>query len=559
MNVQLKEDYFASLRNQITNRENWVKDKFVVFNHEAGSGKSQSTFEILGQLQNDPTMKALYVQNFVKDDRLIKTVEAINKNADGKQIAIGYAKDVNFTLNDAMLMDAQIICITHRMYLQVCRGEHQKLIKGRDILIIDEYIDLVEEISVSVDDIGSLWMRIDDRDGKEIVKITESFRILLSEVRRKSSEKLMQYLDFNETKYKKYPSIIKEYMNKISNETEKEFLADIIQIIKNGCLFYNDAMHTYDKKNKFKLLKNNIILDANGGFDFRYAMSDMFIVREQGKIFDFSMTNFFHFQTNTSRHALSKQIDLQETILSNIPFQDKKGVLIVTDKGNKDHWEKAINDHLHELGEDVLHQVDYFGNLIGVNTYREYDTVIIAKTPYYDYLAYAINFFYYTACDNKKMGDIHTSIHLGLKCIRSSIVAGEVYQAIRRINRQCKLPSEIHLWMDFPEATDIILQQLPNLQRMTTRDYDDGKQGIQQKNNDKKGIFAERIEQIKEMLLQYQREGKQIVSKQELREAIGVKDCSNFTEYIRSLKEFFEKNNMYLKGTRKIVINTVGV
>ena len=50
------------------------------------------------------------------------------------------------------------------MYYQICKGNNLELIKGRDILIIDELPQLIQEIYVTRDDIASLWGRF-NRDG----------------------------------------------------------------------------------------------------------------------------------------------------------------------------------------------------------------------------------------------------------------------------------------------------------------------------------------------------------------------------------------------------------
>ena len=46
------------------------------------------------------------------------------------------------------------------MYSNICRGDHQDLIANRRILVIDEYPDLSERITVTNKEIGQLWTDI---------------------------------------------------------------------------------------------------------------------------------------------------------------------------------------------------------------------------------------------------------------------------------------------------------------------------------------------------------------------------------------------------------------
>lgn len=87
--MQNKEKYFSELYEQIMREEKWDKDHFIVFNHEAGSGKSQSTFRFIAELCNEKMNRVIYVQKFVRDEELLNTVATINHQA-GRKIAGGF-------------------------------------------------------------------------------------------------------------------------------------------------------------------------------------------------------------------------------------------------------------------------------------------------------------------------------------------------------------------------------------------------------------------------------------------------------------------------------------
>ncbi|MEC2157663.1 DEAD/DEAH box helicase family protein [Virgibacillus halodenitrificans] len=150
-------NYFHELRQHILDESKWDKSNFVVFNHEAGTGKSQSTFRFIGEMTKEKAHRVLYVQRFVRDDELNKTVDTINEHA-GKRVAEGvYSKEKQSTIRKKA--KAQVLCISHQMYKQICLGNREELKNERNLLIIDEYPDLVEKVSVTLDDIAYLWGR----------------------------------------------------------------------------------------------------------------------------------------------------------------------------------------------------------------------------------------------------------------------------------------------------------------------------------------------------------------------------------------------------------------
>ncbi|MEC2157665.1 hypothetical protein [Virgibacillus halodenitrificans] len=78
------------------------------------------------------------------------------------------------------------------------------------------------------------------------------------------------------------------------------------------------------------------------------------------------------------------------------------------------------------------------------------------KTPYYDYLSYALTYFYYRSLDGEKMEDIKVFHNEKVEEIRKTTVAGEVYQAIKRINRDNSQSAEMIVCTGYQEAMEIV-------------------------------------------------------------------------------------------------------
>lgn len=68
--------------------------------------------------------------------------------------------------------------------------------------------------------------------------------------------------------------------------------------------------------------------------------------------------------------------------------------------------------------------IDYFGNIIGVNSYRDFDTAVILKTPYFDYLSYALTYFYFRRLDGEEIEDIRVFKNEWVEEIRKDRCSG---------------------------------------------------------------------------------------------------------------------------------------
>jgi hypothetical protein len=534
--------YFGDLREQIMNEEKWVEDKFIVFSYEAGSGKSQSTFRFLAEMTKQKSNRVLYVQRFVKDDELDNTVSTINSHA-GKRVVEGIHSKMGVR-EKKKCIDAQVLVISHQMYLQICSGKRQELVKNRDILIIDEYPDLVERITLTINDVCELWGK--SIENNHLENLAYLLRKKRYECMSNSKQCKMQYIDFGEKEFELYKRIFSQRSEKIAEIIGEPLLEKLQQILSNGCYFYESAFHTFNNQLKLHTLKNNIILDANGSFDYRYRLSSQFIVKETVKFYDYSTSTLQHFKVKTDKTALKKQINLAEKTFEKISLENKNKTLIVTDKDNTEKVERKVSGYLSQLGfskEEIDKRVsiDYFGNLIGVNTYRDFETVVVLKTPFFDYLSYALTYLYFQSKDDKKMEDISVFQNADVESIRKTVVGGEIYQAIKRINRDNSQFAQMIVCTDYQEAIDVVVGQLPNIKYES-----DSVEVNKLKVDELPGNSAiARVAKAEKFLLEQMDAGVEKVQKKILKDLVGVKDGGNFKRTIlNNLAPFIKKHEI---------------
>ncbi|NRD76590.1 hypothetical protein HPT25_03675 [Bacillus sp. BRMEA1] len=548
---------FDDLKQQVFDKRRWDKTTFKVFSYEAGLGKSLTTQQFLAEAED----RALYVQRFVKDGALDETVERINEIA-GTKVAVRLAEDeIKSGKARKGAINARVLCITHQLYYSICKGNHQDLIADRSILVIDEYPDLLEQITVADREIGQLWATFYQYGLKETDELASLFRDLIRDYSYSfeiQKNKEMIFVHFNEEKYDKYKEVIDRLFKKadqIKKAEHKELLFKFQQLLHNGGYFYEYAFHTVDTTPKFAMLDCNIILDANAEQDYRYALSNKFQVIKQPKVFDNSNAVFYHYDVNTSKKALKGYKNLIEKALEQIDLKGSTGILFITEKSQKEKVEKEIEGYFNKTLKEVQEAwgypvtVDYFGNLIGKNCYRNYNTVIMLKTPNFSYESYTLSNFLYSSMENLPIGNISIFQDETVEKIRISTTAGEMYQAIRRIARSNTGDARIYVFNNNQDVIDMVLEQLPGIQYQKSQ-MDVEKVGREEGGKEK--VIKEKkmtkfdmtVEKVKAILTNLKQSNIKEIQKEQVRVEAGVKDKSNFSKLLIALKPFLETNQI---------------
>jgi hypothetical protein len=551
-------NYFHGLYEQIMDRSKWDADRFMVFGHEASSGKSQMTFRFIGEMTKTSNDRILFVQKFTRDDELINTVSKINEHA-GDTVAVKFSKeDTGKSKRKQQAVESQVLCITHQMYLVICKGERTELIIDRNILIIDEFPDIMEKVFLSSEDIGNLWIKNYKYDKhKTLDEIVYLLRDLLYKKKaHKLSDRLL-LVEFNNEVQNRYKKGIYDLLSTVSDDVDRKILSTINYLLLYGGYMYENAFHTYREDINYKMLQNNIILDANASFETKYTISNKFHTINQPKIFDYSNTTLHHNVIKTGKCNLKNYITFNEKVLSKVLPENREKILFVTDSEREKGLSTTISDYFISLGyskkevEMIFEEkirIDHFGNLIGVNTYRDFDTVVIMKTPNYDYVTYVLNYYHMTR--NKKDSELQLFKHEEIESLRESTVAGEIYQAIKRVNRDNSKNCDIFLFIDNDKVVNILLSQFPNIQYIKEQFDVDSKKNTSKK--EKK--FDIKVSIAKKILLQHKAKGETFIKKGELRKLVGENDAGNFRRVLLNMKVFFEEEDIYEEG-QKIIFN----
>lgn len=553
------ENYFEELREQIMNPGKWDSERFVVFDHEPGLGKTIHACRFIGEMTRKHSYRVLWVQPFKKGGLLEATANAINESA-GKPVALAVeGEDLRTDKQRQMVVEPQVLVITTRMYAQVCKGEHGELIKGRDILLIDEYPNLMDEIVISRRELSALYSHSVNIESEILDEMLDMFRTELRRLRIPTSEEQghMIWTTFQNEEYRKYRVEVNKLLKSPEAKGCKELLMKFRQLFRHEAYYYNGAFYTYDDGYEYVRLKNNIILDANGDFFYLYQLSKQFVVKHQPKVHDYSQSTLHHYLINTGKQGLKDNPTFFDQVVETVKLQGRKGVLFVTDKENKPKLETAIISHYGEKGEkketlaDISRKlgveisVEYHGNLLGRNEWRKFDTCVILKTPNFGYSSYTLMaYFFHTLDDEKSFRNIEMFRDDEVEPIRKTTIAAELFQAIKRINRDNSQEAEIFLFCSNEDAVAIVRKQLPGIQYVreqwcggaTTCHEDDQEQ-------DDNG----RTGQLKALILKYQAAGVDSVQKQELRLQIGDSK-SAFSHRLSDLKWFLEEQGIINNG-----------
>ncbi|MDQ0160744.1 hypothetical protein [Alkalibacillus salilacus] len=542
------EENFKDLLDKIRYKEMWSNQHFEVFNYEAGTGKSRITQLLLGLYTQKRDDSVLYVQKFSRDGELQSTVDRINEYAKCEVAAYLDSQDNKGSKKRRReKLKSQILVITHRMYEQVCYSEHEDIISGRQILIIDEFPDILDRIKVEMSDIQWLWSNSHKFINSELIEMLA--RELRDQLHR--FEKDPYYIQnvpyySHEVSNGNMVDDLEDFLSTYKKSEDASIVERILFVLKNGCFYNNQAFHTFNDNVAYKMLDNNIILDANGGLDARYNLSSLFQVKEQPKKYNYSNSSLIHYDVKTSKESLSNYVNFYYQVLEKEPIDLKQRTLFITDKNNFDDLRESLIGHLSAISPlkdpemliDKVVSIDYFGNIIGVNTYQMFDKVVILKTPNFDYIDYVLQSHFFD--DNEQHDDSISMFNdERVEPIRLTMIAGEFYQALKRINRDNQLPAQYVLFTDNSQAVDMIESELPGINRY---DY-----AFKPKTNQKEtesGRQRNWRNCIRDYLLQCKKEGRTQVTKKELRDNLGLQDNSNLSKYLKDLQYFMSQHGI---------------
>lgn len=535
--------YFQNLYSLLTDPSLWDANHFIVMNHEAGTGKSRNAQEIFAEIATTTSHRILYVIKFKRNNEMKNIVSHINNLAHDK-VAFGLDSDTKKSRkkwNEAL--NSKVLVITHSMYKRISQGLYPELMENRQILVIDEKPNLTTKCSVELMEIGGIV--------SSLYGILSANRQLLSDLKmmvESLTEKFWYYQHQSTANaimtpfyivpteqahmlqlLEKIEKVIKGHPNSLFFDTNQDALVRLRTILRHPSMVSQSEIFTFSETLPFVKMECNVILDANASMDPYYTMSDDFILQRQPKVLDFSGNRLIHYDLNTSKTGLSKNQDAEIAAFKSLDWSVFSNVLVVTDL-NRENIVRKLAAEITRIegrkGHAMRVEVTHFGNLIGVNRYRTFDTAILLKTPFLSNESYGLDYLHFSVLKNQP---VLPFTYQQLIEIKNSAVAGEMYQALARINRDHNLLANYIVFTANAEALKLVRQQMQNIhfetRAMSIHTSSSKQHKVSKTKQGKLGLLK--------LLSGYMRKGFKEIDKRRLRDDLGLQGF----EFSRVLKE----------------------
>lgn len=472
--------------------------KIRVFSLEAGGGKStilQNTInEQLGWMEN----KYIVVKPFTKD-----IMEFYDKVPDDYKRSVlpvtsGNWESVRNDLKNLHKYD--VVLITHERYRLLCRKSNQHIrkhfIEGRDVLVVDEKVDFPcftvskdleiqlrrilhhQELKTELDKMFSKLENIIEEYDQKVASIDE-------DLQSNQVGHVYRRIQMSDAKFEKFLEKVKakhDSREKVQDIEEK--LEHIKGVYQADHLFYNDGNLAgvnleYGHWNE---VPNTIILDATGSIDHAYKSSDRFEVLDQERFIDYSKSKL-HLFTNfkaSMGHIGSNSKAYFKQMAEYIKCNENEGrILIITHK----RYYPSVKENLlmngcseqdifvHEDQEEPISDakivINWFGNVVGSNSYQWFKQCYILGLPHLPFHKYVSDFIIHRSKPTYQMG---MKFNRGkfkngtFRNIQNSFLTKELYQAMKRVGRDPLPEVEWYVVLDDKEIRNELTPMFKNIQ-----------------------------------------------------------------------------------------------
>jgi len=478
-----------------------------------GSAKTENLITYCSMLPED--IQVLICTGLI--DEANNIVSKINEEAN-KYIAFPHHSQLKSSDKDAVT--AQILVTTHAFYKNNYAGSDiwNLIVKNRDLIVIDEALDTMNEISVEDNDIARAilifskiakspkyknlsrfkkeleWLKQDlatlDNFKRGTSLLTSDKVWKLSEVNEILSLKLNKYKllleivggenidgDTNTTHNKygkklKYSYILTGIDDKsIDNSIRENIKETIINLneLKDRQVYItaNKGNKSFNRVTDMMPNKPVVCFDATASINKVYSLrakyyNDIDMVDKLEGIRNYSKVTMHKVRGKTGKQDIS--IKVATDIFASVKLGKK--TLIITHKKNKAFFEQVAKDKHPKKTVEVAH----WNAITGLNTWHDFDTCIVAglnhKPRYYTQNRVIIN----TDTEQTAFGTKQN--HFNTEIGKSSIIA-EIIQAINRIrvrkvideNGNC---DKANIYIILPAFLELdfkrdIQQEMPNI------------------------------------------------------------------------------------------------
>ncbi len=239
-----------------------------------------------------------------------------------------------------------------------------------------------------------------------------------------------------------------------------EWILNIKEFFREICIICNGYAYTNNYRHKCWMLDTNIILDANGVLQSSYELDP----------------KLYHLK------GCENVLEHKNWNISIIPINTTSA-----GKGCMEQYYEFIKDHLKKYDQDILvvckkeevallsddfQQIGYFGNIIGSNQWADIKNIAIIHTPNLNDFEYMLTYLYYNHEDienninlsarrrGRKMVTQYMFNDPRFEKIRTKWIAAEIYQAIKRVNRNMAYDTECVIFINNDNVVELLQSKL---------------------------------------------------------------------------------------------------
>ncbi len=587
-NTELLEEQKRQLKYEIVYGEN--KGHFAVFDIEAGCRKTRTAEEALVDLYKTGK-KAIFVRQFNNDCR--ESMVNINRLA-GKEISFAYNnEDVTAEMVRKINLEKYpILVITHQKYrvLMMDTNKRKRFSQDRTTLVIDEFLAAIHPISIDEKDIETyralfkedyILLRTFERAMYMVTDFLKTWN-KMDNVRKyvsladksttKDFKKLIDLIRANMTN-----EVLEKYRCKIQKSSPEnvnmnllgeiktikilcEKLMEYKQLFGNMCLYFDKRLITTDRRYKYWFLENNIMLDASGELQIAYSLNkEEFELKHCEKVLDHGKWKIINIPVTTTSSVKERITNFYDVVNAEISKYDDD--ILVVGKKEEMHF---INVPEENKG--------YFGNITGSNQWYDKKNVAIIQTHNLSDVDYILKFLHYSKgkldenfnlnarCIGRSHKMIYSFTDERLESIRVYWIASEIYQAIKRVNRNMVHTTDVIIFLNNEKIISLVQEQMKNC-NLEVMDYEkemfqmaESKQdkylGELQKNS-YATKFIELLAELQNGLHPEMLDSENRISKKDARLYLGISSTANFSNKVlrkTDVISYCEVRNIGLQG-----------
>lgn len=337
-------------------------------------------------------------------------------------------------------------------------------------------------------------------------------------------------------------------------------LIEYKQLFSEMCVYSDKKLYTTDPRNKYWFLDNNIMLDASGELQSAYALNhDEFSLQHCEKVLNHSNWKIINIPVNTTSAGKEKINNFYDVVNEEIKKYGKD-ILVIGKKNEMD----MIN-----VPED---NKGYFGNVTGSNKWYDIKNVAIIQTHNLSDVDYILKYMHYgkKKIEEKINLNGYRSGRTGyssysfkderLEEIRVRWIASEIYQAIKRVNRNMQYNTDVLIFINNEKVIELLKSQMKNC-KYEVIEYDDDKFSfIRNKQDDyidrlQKSSYATKfidfLAEVQNGLHQEFIDNKNRLSKVNVRNYLGINSSGNFSNKVLKKTEvikYCQVRNIDLSG-----------